>query len=77
MRPIGNIPDEAKARVFGDFLLAQGIKNDVEHDTGNAWCVWVRDEDRIGDAQEWLKKFLADPHAAEFRKAAAAGGWSK
>jgi GlpG protein len=71
MRPIGNLPDETKARMFGDFLLTQGIKNDVEHDTGNAWCVWVMDEDRIADAQEWLKKFLDDPHAAEFHKAAA------
>ena len=72
MRQIGNLPDESKARVFGDFLLAHGIKNNVEHDTGAAWCVWVLDEDRIADAQAWLEKFRSNPGAPEFRKAAAA-----
>jgi GlpG protein len=71
MRPIGNLPDEAQARVFGDFLIGSGIKNEVEHDADGSWSVWVMDEDQLSSAQTWLEKFRANPHAAEFQKTAA------
>jgi len=71
MRPIGNLPDEAQARVFGDFLIGSGIKNEVEHDADGSWSVWVMDEDQLSSAQTWLEKFRANPNAAEFQKTAA------
>jgi GlpG protein len=68
MRHIGHLTEEKQARMFGDFLLANGIHNDVEHDDGG-WSVWVVEEDRVAAAQAWLEQFRANPVAAEFRQA--------
>ena len=72
MRSIGNLPDEAQARRFGDYLLAQGIRNEVEPDAGAAWSVWIKDEDQVTAAQAGLERFRANPEAAEFHNAASA-----
>jgi GlpG protein len=69
MRHIGNLPDETQARVFGDFLLANGIHNNVEREDAAAWAVWVVEEDRITQAQSWLEKFRSNPTAPEFQGA--------
>jgi hypothetical protein len=72
MRSIGHLPDEAQARVFGDYLVAQGIRNEVEPDTGAAWAVWIKDEDQVAAAQTALAKFRVNPRAEEFRNARSA-----
>src|SRR5437879_5677127 len=69
MRSIGNLPDEAQARSFGDYLVAQGIHNEVEPDAGAAWTVWIVDEDQVAAALTRLELFRADPGAEEFRNA--------
>ena len=46
MRQIGQLPDQAQANVFGDFLLAQGIRNELEHESDGSWSVWIREEDQ-------------------------------
>ena len=72
MRSIGNLPDETQARVFGDYLIAQGIRNQVEPDVGADWAVWIMDEDHISTAQAQLEHFRANPAAPEFRNARSA-----
>ena len=72
MRSIGNLPDEAQARRFGDYLVAQGIRNEVEPDSGAAWSVWIKEEDQVTAAQAGLEHFRANPDADEFRNAASA-----
>lgn len=69
MRHISNFPDEQQARRFGDFLVASGIRNEVERDADGSWLLWVMEEDQVTAAQAWLEKFRAHPHAPEFRKA--------
>ncbi len=69
MRSIGQLPDETQARRFGDYLVAQGIRCDVEPDVGAAWTVWIKDEDQVAAAQTGLERFRADPEAEEFRNA--------
>ena len=71
MRHLGNVPSETQARVFGDLLLAQGIRSQVEHDGSDGWSIWILDEDQVADAQQWLERFRANPDAAEFSKATA------
>jgi GlpG protein len=71
MRSIGNLPDEAQARMFGDYLVAKGIRNEVEPD-GPTWVVWIKDEDQVTEAQAWLEHFRADPNGEEFRNAQSA-----
>lgn len=69
MRHIANLPDEKQARTLGDFLVAKGIRNNVEHDGGGSWSVWIVEEDRVGEAQSWLERFRANPNMPEFRNA--------
>jgi GlpG protein len=69
MRPIGNLPDEAQARRFGDYLVVQGIRNEIEADVGGGWAVWILDDDQITAAIAGLEGFRANPDAEEFRKA--------
>lgn len=69
MRHIGNLPDEKLARGFGDFLVASGIRCDVEADADGSWSVWIRGEDQVQAARMSLEKFRANPDAPEFRGA--------
>lgn len=68
MRAIGQLPSEQQARVFGDHLVANQIRNEVEED-GGVWVVWIKDEEQVADARARLERFLADPGAAEFQAA--------
>jgi GlpG protein len=71
MRSIGNLPDEHQARLFGDYLLAQGIQNEVEADTDRSWLIWVADDDHLSKAREFLERFRSDPVSSEFARKAA------
>ena len=71
MRQIGQLPDEPQGRVFGDFLVARGIRNQIEREADGSVSVWIHDEDQLAAAQKWLEQFHADPKSAEFRKATA------
>lgn len=70
MRSIGNVEGEASARKFGDFLLLQGIENQVEPDQGQTWIVWVKSDEDLPRAKGFLESFLRNP--AESRYSAAA-----
>lgn len=71
MRSIGNLPNEQQARRFGDYLLAQGIKNEVEAEADRSWLIWVVEDDHLVKAREFLEGFRNDPDSPEFvRKAA-------
>jgi GlpG protein len=69
MRSVGNLPDETQARRFGDYLVVQGIRNEVEPDAGTSWAVWIMDEDQVAAALAGLERFRANPNAEEFRSA--------
>ena len=66
MRHIGNLPDEQQARLFGDFLVARGVRNEMERDAPGSWSVWIVDEDQVASAQRWLEEFRANPTGKEF-----------
>jgi GlpG protein len=71
MRHIGNLPTEPQARLFGDYLYARGIRNEVESDGNNAWMIWVAEEGQLDAARELLERFSRDPAAPEFARGAA------
>jgi GlpG protein len=71
MRQIGHVKDVAQAKVFGDFLVTQGIRFDHEAESDGSWIIWIRDEDQVAAARVWLEKFQKDPGAAEFQGASA------
>lgn len=70
MRAIGQLPDAARAQSFGDYLVANKIRNEIEAD-GAGWIIWILDEEQVADAKTRLARFLADPDAGEFQAARA------
>jgi len=58
--------DAAQARGFGDFLVTQGIYNELEGEADGSWSIWIRDEDQLTTARTWLEKFQQNPGSAEF-----------
>ncbi len=70
MRLIGHLKDEPSARVFGDYLLVQGIDNTVESDHSDGWAVWISEEDKIDAAKELLQEFSANPGHEKFQSEA-------
>jgi GlpG protein len=72
MRPIGNLPEEKQARLFGDYLLTQGIRNEVEHDSDGSWLIWVLDDEQLQVGRALLDRFRENPQSSEFSAKAAA-----
>ena len=68
MRQIGNLADEKQAKLFGDYLVANRIRNEIEEE-GGAWAIWIKDEEQVEDAKARLERFRANPAATEFRSA--------
>lgn len=69
MRMIGEIQGEGAARTFGDFLYAQGIPNEVEAGGIDRWSVWVKSDDDLARAGDFLRLYLANPSDDRFRNA--------
>ena len=70
MRHIGQLPDEKQGKAFGDFLVAQGVPNEIEAEADGSSMIWIVNDDDLVAAQDWLKKFQSDPDGVEFRDAA-------
>lgn len=71
VRSIGNLPGEIQARLFGDYLLAQGIRNEVEVEGGGSCQIWVLDDEQMEAARGLLERFRQNPNAPEFGRKAA------
>ena len=65
MRLIGHVPSEANATAFSDYLLVEGIGNEIERDK-EGWAVWIHSEDEWRRAAEILTSFLANPADPRF-----------
>lgn len=70
MRSIGQLPSEATARTFGDYLVVQGIPNAVEPEDSGSWTVWIHEDDHLARAQQLLDEFRLNPSDPKFRQAA-------
>ncbi|HWQ93096.1 MAG TPA: rhomboid family intramembrane serine protease [Clostridia bacterium] len=72
MRLIGHLASEEHARVFGDYLLVQGIENQVDHEHGDGWGLWIHDEDKVERATSLLTEFQANPGEPKYETGAKA-----
>ncbi|MBL8830570.1 MAG: rhomboid family intramembrane serine protease [Planctomycetaceae bacterium] len=70
MRQLGKLPDQATAHKLADFLLTLGISTKVDPD-GDAWAVWVRQEEQLDEARREFAAFQAEPGAARYQQATA------
>lgn len=68
MRQIGTLSSEKDANTFVDYLLTQGIDSQCDS-SGDAFDIWIRDEDQIDRAKPMLAEFQANPQAAAFESA--------
>ncbi len=71
MRTIGNLESEQSASRFSNSLYVKGIENQIEGEEDGQYSVWVIEDDQLGTAAELLKRYRADPGAAEFVQAEA------
>ncbi len=69
MRQAGILSNRDEAQRLVDYLLTKGIISKTEPE-GEAWAVWVREEDQVPQAVRELEAFRADPQAARYRQAA-------
>ena len=60
MRLIGELNDSILAKKFAAYLLTQGITLQVKPE-GNAWEIWVKEEDQLERALKELDQFQKDP----------------
>jgi len=70
MRQIGHLETESAARTFGDFLCVQGIENQVELEKGQGWAIWIRAEDELDRARQYLADFREHPTDPKFHSQA-------
>lgn len=70
VRSIGHLPSESQARLFGDYLFSQGIRNEIEVEADGSWLIWVRDDEQIEAGRKFLEKFRENPNAPEFARRA-------
>ena len=68
MRLIGTLNKELEAHRFAAHLVTEGIQAHAEFDR-DSWAIWVRDENRIGEARDALGDFRRDPDALVYRGA--------
>ena len=68
MRLIGTVPSKQHAERISAFLVTQEISTHFEEDK-DAWQIWVRDEDRLGDAKGMLETFRQNPDDTRYKKA--------
>jgi GlpG protein len=71
MRMIGHLGNEAHARLFSDYLYAQGVDNDVEPDRDGSWAVWVHAEEELEHATRQLLHFQRQPGDEKYQHAQA------
>jgi len=69
MRQAGTITDKQDATRLSDYLIAQGIPNKVEP-AGEAWAIWIRDENHLQQSREELTRFQAEPNDPRYKAAA-------
>ncbi len=68
MRHIGSIADESQAGRFGDYLLAQGMKNSIEQGA-SGWAVWVEHDDHVDRAKAELEAYSVNPADSRYNGA--------
>ena len=71
---IGHLSDEPSARVFGDFLYAQGIESQAEREADKGWAIWIPDEDQLARAGGLLDEFRRNPQDPKYRSAGTEAG---
>jgi GlpG protein len=68
MRQLGTLPNQSDAERLAAWLVTQRIDAHAEA-AGDAWAIWVRDEDHLTEAREALAHFQANPNDPRYHAA--------
>lgn len=68
MRQAGTLPSKPVAERFATYLLSLGITTKVEP-AGDAWAIWVLDENQIPRSKQELDDFQQQPDDPRYRDA--------
>src|SRR4029453_168749 len=68
MRQLGTLPTRCDAERLAAWLVTQRIEAHAEK-AGDAWAIWVRDEDHLAEARQALAHFQANPQDPRYRGA--------
>jgi GlpG protein len=69
MRMIGQLENEASARLFSNFLYAQGIENQTEPERTGAWALWIHAEEQMDAAKALLNEYRENPRDPKYQQA--------
>jgi GlpG protein len=69
LRQIGTLPSTADPRVFGDYLLSQGVTSRAVR-SPDGWAIWVHNEDLVPRAREEFAAYQQNPDDPRFRGSA-------
>src|SRR5206468_11398478 len=69
MRMIGKLENESSARLFSDFLYAQGIENQTEPERSGAWALWIHAEEQMDAAKALLNDYRENPRDPKYQQA--------
>jgi GlpG protein len=68
MRQAGTLSSKSEAERFASYLLTLGISSKVDP-AGDAWALWVHDENQLDESKRQLDEFRARPDDDRYRSA--------
>ena len=68
MRQAGTIATKQNAERFANYLLSQGITSKVDP-AGDAWAIWIHDENELARSREELEQFEREPENPRYQEA--------
>ena len=71
MRQIGTLPRNLDSQIFGDHLLALGMKARFDEQP-DGWLVWIYNEDQLARARAELEAYVRQPDDPRFGEGARA-----
>jgi len=69
LRQIGTLPRNLDSQIFGDHLLALGMKARFDEQP-DGWLVWIYNEDQLARAKAELEAYVRQPDDPRFGEAA-------
>lgn len=71
MRQVGKVDEAAKASIFADYMLTQGVETRILQ-AKDGWEIWVINEDQVPASRQQWARFSANPGAPEYSQAVGA-----
>ncbi len=65
MRQAGTLTSKSDAQRFANYLLSLGISSKVDP-AGDAWAIWIHDENQIPRSKQELEQFERDPQDGRY-----------